>query len=50
MTVECVSRTANLGNCACTNADCERRGVCCACVANHRTHGNLPACLRPETD
>ncbi len=50
MIVECVSRTVNLENCTCTNAACERRGVCCACVANHRAKGDFPACLRPRTD
>ncbi len=26
--------------------DCPRHGKCCACVAHHREHGNLPNCLR----
>lgn len=26
--------------------ECPRHGKCCACVAHHREHGNLPNCLR----
>ena len=50
MSLDCVNKSPNLVSYACTNEECERRGVCCACVANHRSHGNLPACLRPPAD
>lgn len=34
-------------NCPCPK-DCPRHGKCCACVAHHREHGKLPACLRTQ--
>ena len=34
-------------DCPCTKEGCPRHGICCACVAHHKEHGNkLPACLR----
>jgi hypothetical protein len=33
----------NLRDCNCTYP-CERRGLCCDCVAYHRAAGELPAC------
>ena len=33
--------------CQCTNDKCSHRNKCCACIANHKSKGNLPACLRP---
>ncbi|HUV55218.1 MAG TPA: hypothetical protein VMW03_08450 [Candidatus Krumholzibacteriaceae bacterium] len=50
MSLSCPVHEGNLDNCACTNMECERRGMCCACVANHRSHGNLPVCLRPPAN
>ncbi|MBN2336046.1 hypothetical protein JXL21_10850 [Candidatus Bathyarchaeota archaeon] len=50
MSVDCMNKPVNLDHCVCTSTDCERKGLCCQCVANHRAHGNLPACLRPTTD
>jgi len=47
MSVECPTLVLNLEICACTSADCVRKGKCCECVRNHKSHGNLPACLRP---
>ncbi len=43
---ECPNREANVAQCICPSEDCERRGLCCACVAAHRSNGNLPVCLR----
>ena len=37
----------NVKECACTNTTCENYKQCCDCVANHRSKGNLPVCLRP---
>lgn len=34
-------------NCPCPK-DCPRHGKCCLCVAHHREHGKLPACLREK--
>jgi hypothetical protein len=47
MMVECPNLTINLKTCMCTSTDCERKGTCCECVRNHKSNGNLPACLRP---
>lgn len=34
-------------DCPCPK-DCPRHGKCCVCVAHHREHGKLPACLRNQ--
>jgi len=34
---------ANQTECNCTYP-CERKGICCECVAYHRRAGELPAC------
>ncbi|KXS41685.1 MULTISPECIES: hypothetical protein [unclassified Candidatus Frackibacter] len=41
---ECPNIEVNDIDCNC-EADCERHGVCCACIEAHRQLGNLPACL-----
>lgn len=43
---KCPNRETNLQSCTCTAEECERRGLCCECVAFHRDKGNAPACLR----
>lgn len=35
----------NTRPCTCRNLKCPNHGRCCACVANHRSRGNLPFCL-----
>ncbi len=45
MKKECVNKEENLKNCPCT-WKCERKGICCECIAYHRKHEELPACLR----
>ena len=40
----------NIQNCPCTYP-CQRKGLCCECVAYHRDRGELPACyFSPETE
>jgi len=34
----------NLKNCNCSYEPCSRKGICCECIAYHRSHGELPAC------
>ena len=34
---------SNKATCNCTYT-CDRKGICCVCVAYHRTAGELPAC------
>ena len=43
--MEC-KRDQNEADCSCSTKDCERRGMCCECVAFHRSKGQLPSCLR----
>jgi hypothetical protein len=33
----------NLLNCNCTY-DCDKKGLCCVCIAHHRVKNELPAC------
>jgi hypothetical protein len=42
----CPNKDENKKRCACTYEPCERRGVCCECVAYHRKKGDKPACMR----
>lgn len=37
-------KNSTLKTCACTYEPCSRKGVCCDCVAYHRTSGELPGC------
>ena len=38
----------NLQNCNCTYESCSRKGICCECVAYHRSSKELPACFFPD--
>jgi len=44
--VEC-RKEKNLEKCTCTYPHCERKGLCCECVAYHRERGELPGCFFP---
>jgi len=44
---ECANRKQNLADCACTYTACDKRGLCCECIASHRSRGELPGCLFP---
>ncbi|PMQ00779.1 MAG: hypothetical protein CBR30_09410 [Dictyoglomus sp. NZ13-RE01] len=39
---------SNLKMCNCTYEPCPRKGICCECLAYHRSHGELPACYFPK--
>jgi len=41
-------REKNLKNCPCTYPGCEKKGICCECLAYHRQKGELPACYFSE--
>ncbi len=47
MARECPSMKDNLKGCTCTYEPCSRKGNCCACIAYHRSNGELPGCLFP---
>jgi len=40
----CPNQERNKKDCTCTY-DCDKRGLCCECVAYHRNMGQIPGCL-----
>ena len=45
--MEC-SKDKNLKNCNCSYEPCAKKGICCECVAFHRSSNELPACFFPD--
>jgi len=43
---DCPNQVQNRASCTCTYS-CSKRGLCCACVAQHRAAGELPGCFFP---
>jgi hypothetical protein len=43
--MECQS-DKNKKACTCPEKGCQRNGLCCKCVAYHKSCGDLPMCLR----
>jgi hypothetical protein len=47
-----MARECQLGEnkkaCTCTYEPCERKGICCECIAYHREREELPGCLFPR--
>lgn len=39
----CVNKEENLKKCNCTY-DCDKKGICCECIAYHLSRKELPAC------
>lgn len=50
LSMECLREDENLDRCNCTYEFCERKGMCCECVAYHRRKQQLPACYFPEDE
>jgi hypothetical protein len=46
--MEPCSAAANKAACNCTYA-CDKKGICCECIAYHRSSGELPACYFNKT-
>ncbi len=46
MSEETCKVCSNTHPCPCANVKCENHGRCCDCLANHLSHGGLPACAR----
>jgi len=44
MATKCQNRERNSQDCNCSYGACDKKGVCCECVAYHRDRGELPAC------
>jgi hypothetical protein len=42
--MSCDHSARNLKTCNCTYPGCPRHGVCCECLAYHRSAGELTAC------
>jgi len=42
--MDCDNKVRNDTFCNCTYPGCPKHGVCCECVAYHRSRGELPAC------
>ncbi|MBN1834221.1 MAG: hypothetical protein JW820_00145 [Spirochaetales bacterium] len=42
--MDCLNQHKNSSRCNCTYPGCPRHGVCCECIAYHRSLGELPAC------
>lgn len=42
----CADGCSNTHPCSCPNVDCQNHGKCCDCVANHKSRGSLPLCMR----
>ncbi len=51
-TVPCPARDENSEYCSCPKTDCERHGLCCECIVNHKNtidvsyEKRFPHCLR----
>lgn len=44
--MEC-KKERNLKICTCTYEPCDKKGICCECIAYHRRRGELPGCFFP---
>ena len=45
MSKTCPNIEENLKHCTCTYMSCDKRGMCCECIAYHRRSGEIPGCL-----
>lgn len=44
--MEC-KQEENKTNCPCTYEGCQKKGICCECIAYHLSMDELPACCFP---
>ncbi len=42
---DCPNIKVNKKDCECGATDCDRHGICCACIEYHRNNGGTPACV-----
>lgn len=42
--MDCNLKEKNLAICNCTYEPCPRKGICCECIAYHRSMNELPGC------
>jgi len=45
----CENSARNMENCNCSYP-CEKKGICCECLAYHRSRRELPACFFSKKD
>ncbi len=45
--MEC-QKEKNLKRCNCTYEPCEKKGICCECIAYHLKQRQLPGCCFPD--
>lgn len=45
---DCANQKKNLTDCNCSYEPCSRKGICCECIAYHRSNHQLPACFFPN--
>ncbi len=45
--MEC-KQEENRAKCNCTYEPCDKKGICCECIAYHWRNKELPACLFPN--
>ena len=45
--MEC-KQEENKAKCNCTYEPCDKKGICCECIAYHWRNKELPACLFPN--
>lgn len=43
--MDCLNHAQNVKRCSCTYEGCARHGLCCDCIAYHRSLAELPGCL-----
>jgi len=46
MAKDCPNKEENKKDCPCTYEPCDRKGVCCECLAYHRERGEKPVCMK----
>lgn len=45
--MDCVNKEKNMQRCNCSYP-CNKKGICCECIAYHRSMRQLPACYFTE--
>lgn len=48
--MDCTKASKNKTMCNCTYEPCPRKGLCCECLAYHRSMDELPACYFTATE
>jgi hypothetical protein len=46
--MNCGNQNSNIKRCNCSYP-CSKKGICCECIAYHRSMGELPSCYFPDS-